>query len=286
MNDLDFIEKEYPLYTNGSSKRKIRHNFFSEIKTELQAYILGLLASDGCVNEKMHSIVLGISDKDEELFEYLKVISPDARIDYYPPKESKSLVRGRHIKGKGSKKFVIQSKILYNDIIKYGIVEGKTYLDMHIPNINKSLIRHFIRGYFDGDGWVTFHIHEPNKRNREINPRVKGTIGICSKTSSILTEIQKELADCGIFSTVCYVKRDDMYKVQISSKQGMKDCFNYFYKDAKYFLKRKYNKFDQYANTEVTQLITEYRNAQKVNVNESNNPSKSVEHPIQDENVR
>ena len=50
-------------------------------------------------------------------------------------------------------------------------------------------------------------------------------------------------------------------------------------KDASFFMKRKYNKFNHYVNTEVTELIAEYRNAQKVNVNESNNPSKSAEHP-------
>lgn len=47
------------------------------------------------------------------------------------------------------------------------------------------------------------------------------------------------------------------------------------------------NKIYHYVNTEVTQLITGYRNAQKVNVNKSNNPSKSSEHPeILDDNVR
>lgn len=38
------------------------------------------------------------------------------------------------------------------------------------------------------------------------------------------------------------------------------------------------NKINHYVNTEVTQLIAEYRNAQEVNVNESNNPPKSSEH--------
>lgn len=51
-------------------------------------------------------------------------------------------------------------------------------------------------------------------------------------------------------------------------------------------MKRKYDKFNHYVNTEVTQLIAEYRNAQKVNVKESNNPSTSAEHPKKDENVR
>ncbi len=44
-------------------------------------------------------------------------------------------------------------------------------------------------------------------------------------------------------------------------------------------IKRKYDKFNHFVNTEITQLIAEYRNAQKVSVSDSNNPSKSVEHP-------
>ena len=40
---------------------------------------------------------------------------------------------------------------------------------------------------------------------------------------------------------------------------------------------RKFNKFNRYVNTEVTQLIAEHRNAQEVNVNESNNLPTSAE---------
>lgn len=52
------------------------------------------------------------------------------------------------------------------------------------------------------------------------------------------------------------------------------------------YLSRKFNKFNHYVNTEVTQLITEHRNAQEVNVNESNNLPMSAGLLIKDENVR
>lgn len=48
---IKFIEDTYPEYTNHFSKRAIRHDFFSEIKTELQAYLLGFYAADGNINE-------------------------------------------------------------------------------------------------------------------------------------------------------------------------------------------------------------------------------------------
>ena len=69
--------------------------------------------------------------------------------------------------------------------------------------------------------------------------------------------------------------------------ESILQVFDFLYKDTHYYLSRKFNKYSHYVDTEVTQLIAEYRNAQEVNVNESNNPPKSSEHPeIQDENVR
>lgn len=47
--------------------------------------------------------------------------------------------------------------------------------------------------------------------------------------------------------------------------------------------KRKFDKFNYYANTESTQIITEWRNAQELSVNESNNTPKSSEHLNSDE---
>jgi len=52
-----------------------------------------------------------------------------------------------------------------------------------------------------------------------------------------------------------------------------------FYKDSYFYLNRKYNKFNHYVNTEETQLIAELRNAQKLNVSNSDNTSTSAEHP-------
>ena len=37
--------------------------------------------------------------------------------------------------------------------------------------------------------------------------------------------------------------------------------FNHLYNDSKFYLLRKFNKFNYYANTEVSQIITDHRNA-------------------------
>ena len=52
-----------------------------------------------------------------------------------------------------------------------------------------------------------------------------------------------------------------MYRISTSSRKNLEKIFNLLYRDANFYLKRKFNKFNHYVNTEVTQLITEYRNA-------------------------
>ena len=133
MNNLEYINNKFPLYKNGTSNREIRHNFFSNIETELQAYLLGFIASDGSINLKRHTLCIHINEKDKEIFELFKVISPNAYTQECKPTESISKVQGRTVKNKGSIRLSISSKILIEDLYKLGIEENKTYKEMKIP---------------------------------------------------------------------------------------------------------------------------------------------------------
>ncbi len=287
MDELTYINENYPLFKNGTSNREIRHNFFSKIETELQAYLLGFIYADGCINIQRHTLSIHINDIDSELFNLFKIISPEAYTNTEEGYESKALVRGHTVKNKSSIRLAISSKILIDDLIKLGVCERKTYEELHIPKMSFNLIGHFIRGYFDGDGCFTWHAAAPNLNNREKNWKVRMAWQIDSKTKTMLEEFQQWFNNNGIKLNINYIKRDNMYRLCTSSKKTFNTLYQLIHKDAKYSLSRKANKIDHYVNTEVTQLITEYRNAQEVNVNESNNPPKSSEHPkFQGENVR
>ena len=58
-----------------------------------------------------------------------------------------------------------------------------------------------------------------------------------------------------------YLSRDDMYRIKTSSKKECAKIFHLLYDNSNFYLSRKYIKFNHYVNTEVTQLIDEYRNA-------------------------
>ena len=280
---IKYIEDNYPLTTNHISNRRIRHNIFSSIETELQAYLLGFYAADGNINEKRKTLRIHLQKQDSALvYLYKDTISPDART-FTVDEHITTGRNGMVINANQSFGVDITSSQLCQDLVNLGIGYNKSNSDIHIPQIPDYLIRHFIRGYFDGDGSISIRLSQEKGKS----DRVRGWFSICSKSPIILNEFLNFFAKNGISINMSYVKRDDMYRITTSSRKKLIDLFNLFYKDSNFYLERKFNKFNHYVNTEVTQLIKEYRNAQEVNVIESNNPPKSVEHPTSEgENVR
>ena len=255
---IKFIEENYPLYTHHTSNRRIRHDFFKNISTELQAYLLGFYTADGSIDEKRKTFRIHLSIKDSELvYLYKDIISPDARLFSVADNYKTTGRDGKEITGHGSIGVDISSAILVNDLVELGIGYKKTYSDLTIPNIPENLIRHFVRGFFDGDGSISTYLAcEKGKKDR-----VRCGIQIDSKTKTLLENIQLFFKNNNIKFNLIYLKRDDMYRISTSSREEIKKLYLLFYKDSYFYLSRKFNKFDYYVNTEVSQIITDHRNA-------------------------
>lgn len=255
---IKFIEENYPLYTHHTSNRRIRHDFFKNISTELQAYLLGFYTADGSIDEKRKTFRIHLSIKDSELvYLYKDIISPDARLFSIADNYKTTGRDGKEITGHGSIGVDISSAILVNDLVELGIGYKKTYSDLTIPNIPENLIRHFVRGFFDGDGSISTYLAcEKGKKDR-----VRCGIQIDSKTKTLLENIQLFFKNNNIKFNLIYLKRDDMYRISTSSREEIKKLYLLFYKDSYFYLSRKFNKFDYYVNTEVSQLIADHRNA-------------------------
>lgn len=255
---IKFIEENYPLYTHHTSNRRIRHDFFKNISTELQAYLLGFYTADGSIDEKRKTFRIHLSIKDSELvYLYKDIISPDARLFSVADNYKTTGRDGKEITGHGSIGVDISSAILVNDLVELGIGYKKTYSDLTIPNIPENLIRHFVRGFFDGYGSISTYLAcEKGKKDR-----VRCGIQIDSKTKTLLENIQLFFKNNNIKFNLIYLKRDDMYRISTSSREEIKKLYLLFYKDSYFYLSRKFNKFDYYVNTEVSQLIADHRNA-------------------------
>ena len=247
--------------------------------------MLGFYAADGGLNEKRKTLRIQLSEDDYEIVNLFKdLICPTART-FRNPKRSLKIGRQRKMYTCAACYGVdINSTVICQSLVDLGFGYRKTWAEHKFPNIDKKLIRHFIRGYFDGDGSIVGTYVKPDLKYKK-NERFRAYWSIVSKTESILKEIQTFLKENGINSTICFARRDQMYQLSSPTSQLSK-IYELLYKDSYFYMKRKRDKIHHYVNTEVTQLIAEHRNAQKASVNESDNPSTSAGHPTDEgENV-
>lgn len=205
-------------------------NNMEVIDSEIKAYILGLWLSDGWITDD--EICIKIHKDDIQLVEKIR----DFFCPEIPIKEIKNTII-----------FRLSSKELVSQFNSYGCIKNKTYSDMHIPNIPKNLMRHFIRGYFDGDGTI-FMDRKYYKSN------------ICSICKNFLKELQDILTENNIESRINVEKRSnkimktpqgkstnckDMYRLYVSKQTEIIKFKDFMYRNSTIYLQRKYNKFPE-----------------------------------------
>lgn len=123
----------------GTHKYNYNWNFFNEDSEELY-YFLGFVAADGYLTE--NEIEIGINENDISLLEKFRdLIVPDKPL-YYKEKTHSYTLK-------------ISCKSLMNDFKNfYGMVSNNKHCEMSFPKIPNDYVRHFIRGYVDGDGCI------------------------------------------------------------------------------------------------------------------------------------
>jgi len=161
----DYIKKNgIEIRQTSETARKFYCNsaYFKEIDTEDKAYWLGFIAADGYISKtKYKNDVLGISlaVKDySHLEKFKKSISYTGDIKEY--------ISSGYAKSKYSRIAIRDSNVV-NDLLSHGIKYNKSLtLDFDSILVPDFLMNHFIRGYFDGDGCITYSIHNKYKDRR------------------------------------------------------------------------------------------------------------------------
>lgn len=132
----------------------INHLYFNQIDSFEKAYWLGFLYADGCVHA--NKVCLELKDLDH-VEKFKKAISTE----------------GYSIRVREDKRFTpacitycfqVKSEQMVEDLKKWGCVPQKSLKIDHIPDIGEDYIFHFIRGYFDGDGSISFVVSEHHYR--------------------------------------------------------------------------------------------------------------------------
>jgi len=124
---------------------------------------------------------------------------------------------------------------MVRDLIKLGCTSRKSKT-IKMPKIPDDLLNHFIRGYFDGDGWVLI-----DKNNKPSFGIVSGSKEMLESLNNVITKnsiINKnKVYDYTTYYNFCYKSYTDIIKIS-----------TFLYKQSNIYLIRKKDKFDEILN--------------------------------------
>ena len=212
---------------------KFNENIFDSIDTEEKAYWLGFIYADGYIanieNKKAHyTFEISLCEKDtEHLYKFNKFVGYNGE----NIKISKSKIKDKVF---GRCRWCVTNKHLWTILNNYGCTPNKS-LTLNFPKESifksKNLIRHFIRGYFDGDGCFSQHICKTI-----VSPNIS-IIG----TKQFLIKIGEY---SGFNINFLHDKRhsNETWIIYFSLKDTFK-FLDYIYNNSTVYLKRKYLKY-------------------------------------------
>ena len=222
--NIDTTRKSY-----NFKRYEYRDTYFNEIDTERKAYWLGLIASDGCV-DKNNNITFSQKICDYDL---VKELRNDICISEVPLKIIKQICNGKEHEYVNLN---ICSSYMGKRLRAIGVTNHKSYdLDILnlVNNIPEYLHRHFIRGYFDGDGSVG--IYKQTHYDKPLyNLSIVGTYATL--------EWIKEKLD--LDTVIMKDKRTvNNYSLKTGCLNDIKRIRDYFYDESTICMKRKYEIF-------------------------------------------
>lgn len=152
--------KKYNIEVNHETSRRRKYSqqddYFSVIDTEEKAYWLGFIVADGYVSYNAEQSTgyyrLGFQLKESDaghLKKFIKAIGGTMQVKY-----GKSTIKSIG-KEYANCTLRVYSKRMVEDLMALNVLPSKSTKE-HMPPIEDELMRHFIRGLFDGDGCFSF----------------------------------------------------------------------------------------------------------------------------------
>ncbi|MBW3114520.1 endonuclease [Bacillus sp. MCCB 382] len=222
---------------HGSWKRKYRVNedYFKTWSNNM-AYLLGFFAADGYISSRNHTFCFSQKDPDilEQIREELQSNHP--------------LV----MNNTGVYTLIIGSKVMKYDLMNlHGMTSDKSNA-LQMPEIPEKYLSHFVRGYFDGDGNVTYEGY---------------TVTFVGNSLAFLLSM-KSVFDLRGFKTKLKLVRNH-YRLFIVSRLSLKMFADWIYREKEMYLERKYLEFEK-ESLEATELIDKISTAKTISEKKKN----------------
>jgi hypothetical protein len=216
--------------SGGKCRYTVNEDFFDQDSEEC-FYVAGFAAADGNVNYWNYSqaLSIGLSSTDKDhLLKIKDIMGFTGNIyDYsYVNTDCKKMCHSSWMKIHCSKKIVA-------DIgTKFNVLPRKTFTyEFPVGIINHDMVRHFIRGYFDGDGCFSI-----DKRNSAVCFELLGTQFFLETVRDILDR------ECDLQSENTVQKIKNIFRLRFGGRHQVSKIVTYLYGDSTIYLQRKFDK--------------------------------------------
>lgn len=225
-----YLEEKQIKTTKGNHYRKYKHqyDYFENIDTEEKAYWLGFMFADGYIvdySKKYGEDKFGITlhSKDKKTLEQFKKSI-----------QSTNPITDVSSNGRQLHRIIMSSQKTVDDLISHGCIKQKSLILKPPIGVPQSLIHHFIRGYFDGDGSIFWNQSQFERHNTWTTPSY--SINITSTKEMIEWIIDQ----VGFGNIQKESRREKTWYYTQRGNQKVKQFCDYIYKDATIFMERKY----------------------------------------------
>ena len=218
----------------GSPRRyTCNHRFFQTIDTEPKAYWLGFLAADGTITDRDVHLQLALRDT-EHLSRFRDALQATHSI--------------RPINNNGYPAVIItmNSKEMIHDLAAYGVIPRKTHV-LRLPNLPPEMLRHYLRGYIDGDG--TFTRSRIRRKDRPgLQYQVHSRFSLPGNVTFLIQVQQVLMRFCGVLATHILLQRAHLSQnigtLAYGGGRQVQRIFDWLYHDATIWLPRKREHFE------------------------------------------
>jgi len=228
-------------YQDASSWHTLNYTYFEVIDSEEKAYFLGLIFADGntSIHKYTHKFAITLTQSDEYLLYNLRdCLESNCDIRTY----YKTAGYGEK-NGNPFTTLSIYNKPFVESLIAKGCIPAKSkILEMPI-GVPADLMRHFVRGYLDGDGCIII----PKTIN---NLTDLNKTGVSITSSSLFCNQLKDylLEKHNITSSVVAYKNGNEYTsdIRFGGRFNLNKLLDYLYVGATIYMQRKYDKAQQF----------------------------------------
>lgn len=205
----------------------INEDVFKSIDTPQKAYWLGFLLADGHLT-KLGRVKITLAKYDQHvLYRWMKFLGCEDPPIYRSPSRNPQMSVG------------VQSKKIKKDLESKGFHEFKDGTNQKILQyIPENIFSHFVRGYFDGDGSISYR--RVRLTDKSYGNKLSWTSGIASKYNRNLDGISNIIPIDSIIQD-----RNDGYYLLFTNKSNCRNLGSYIYDNCDdLYIDRKKVRFD------------------------------------------